>query len=50
MPVIMGLRYKDENDVARGSWFPEAKRIGERTVAYTHNDLIEVLEFFMLAR
>jgi len=49
-PVTIEIRYKHENDAARGSWFPEAKRTGERAVAYTHNDLMEVLKFFMFAR
>jgi len=48
-PITMEIRYKDENDAARGSWFPGAKRTGERTVAYTHSDLMEVLKFFMFA-
>jgi D-amino peptidase len=48
-PITMEIRYKDENDAARGSWFPGAKRTGERTVAYTHKDLMEVLKFFMFA-
>ncbi|UCE22601.1 MAG: M55 family metallopeptidase [Candidatus Aminicenantes bacterium] len=48
-PITMEIRYKSENDAARGSWFPGAKRTGERTVAYTHNDFMEVLKFFMFA-
>jgi D-amino peptidase len=48
-PITMEIRYKHENDAARGSWFPGAKRTGERTVAYTHSDLMEVLKFFMFA-
>lgn len=46
----MEIRYKHGNDAARGSWFPGAKRTGERTVAYTPNDLMEALKFFMFAR
>jgi D-amino peptidase len=49
-PITMEIHYKHENDAARGSWFPGANRTGERTVAYTHNDLMEVLKFFMFAR
>ncbi len=45
-PITMEIRYKDENDAAKGSWFPGAKRTGERTVAYNHKDLMEVLKFF----
>lgn len=48
-PITMEIRYKDENDAAKISWFPGAKRTGERTVAYTHKDLMEVLKFFMFA-
>ena len=48
-PITMEIRYKDENDAAKISWFPGVKRTGERTVAYTHKDLMEVLKFFMFA-
>ncbi len=48
-PITMEIRYKDENDAAKISWFPGAKRTGERTVTYTHKDLMEVLKFFMFA-
>ncbi len=48
-PITMEIRYKAENDAARVSWFPGAQRTGERTVAYTHNDFMEVLKFFMFA-
>jgi len=48
-PITMEIRYKDENDAAKISWFPGAKRTGERTVAYTHKDFMEVLKFFMFA-
>ena len=48
-PITMEIRYKDENDAAKISWFPGAKRTGERTIAYTHKDLMEVLKFFMFA-
>jgi D-amino peptidase len=49
-PITMEIRYKHGNDAGRGSWFPGAKRTGERTVAYTPNDLMEALKFFMFAR
>ncbi len=48
-PITMEIRYKQENDAARNAWFPGAKRTGERTVAFTHNDFMEVLKFFMFA-
>jgi D-aminopeptidase len=46
-PVTIEIRYTHENDAARASWFPGAKMIEERTVAYTHEDLMEALKFFM---
>jgi D-amino peptidase len=49
-PVTMEIRFKHENDAARASWFPGAKRTGERTVGYSHEDLMEVLKFFMFVR
>lgn len=48
-PITMEIRCKNENDAARRSWFPGAKRTGERTVAYTHKDFMEVLKFFKFA-
>ncbi len=49
-PVTMEVRYKDEEDAERASWFPGAKRTGERSVSYTHQDLMEVLKFFMFVQ
>jgi D-amino peptidase len=49
-PVTMEVRYKDEEDAERASWFPAAKRTGERSVSYTHQDLMEVLKFFMFVQ
>ena len=49
-PVTMEIRYKDEEDAERASWFPGAKRTGERSVSYTHQDLMEVLKFFMFVQ
>jgi D-amino peptidase len=46
-PVTMEIRYKDEVDAERASWFPAAKRTGERSVSYSHQDFMEVLKFFM---
>lgn len=48
-PVTMEIRYKDEVDAERASWFPAAKRTGERSVSYSNQDLMEVLKFFMFA-
>lgn len=49
-PVTMEIRYKHEDDAAHAAWFPGAERTGERTVAYTHEDFLEVLKFFMFVR
>jgi D-amino peptidase len=49
-PVTMEIRYKDEEDAERASWFPGAKRTGERSVSYSHKDLMEVLKFFMFVQ
>ena len=49
-PITMEIKYKHENDAAHAAWFPGAKRTGERTVAYTHDDFIECLKFFMFVR
>lgn len=48
-PVMMEIRYKDEADAERASWFPAATRTGERSVSYSHQDFMEVLKFFMFA-
>lgn len=49
-PITMEIRYKHEDDAAHAAWFPAAERTGERTVAYTHEDFLEVLKFFMFVR
>jgi D-amino peptidase len=49
-PITMEVRYKDEEDAERASWFPGAKRTGERSVSYSHQDLMEVLKFFMFVQ
>ncbi|MFC2166849.1 M55 family metallopeptidase [Acidobacteriota bacterium] len=46
-PITMEIVYKDEIDAHRASWFPGAKKTGERAVSYTHEDYIEILKFFM---
>ncbi|MCJ7582583.1 MAG: M55 family metallopeptidase [Candidatus Aminicenantes bacterium] len=49
-PITMNIVYKDEIDAYRASWFPGAKKTGERSVSYTHEDYIEILKFFMFVR
>ncbi len=46
-PITMEIVYKDEIDAHRASWFPNAKKTGERSVSYTHEDFLEILKFFM---
>lgn len=46
-PVTMEIVYKEEIDAHRASWFPGAKKTGERSVSYTHEDYLEILKFFM---
>lgn len=46
-PITMEIVYKDEIDAHRASWFPGAKKTGERSVSYTHEDYLEILKFFM---
>lgn len=50
VPITMEIRYKDEIDAARNAWFPRAKRSGERSVLFTHEDYLEVLKFYMFVR
>jgi len=49
-PITMEIVYKDEIDAYRASWFPGAKKTGERSVSYTHEDFLEILKFFMFVR
>lgn len=49
-PYTMEVTFKDENIAYRASWYPGAKRTGDWSVAFTSNDFMEVLKFFMLAR
>lgn len=49
-PITMEIVYKDEIDAYRASWFPGAKKTGERSISYTHEDYLEILKFFMFVR
>ena len=49
-PYTMEVTFTDERIAHRASWYPGAKRTGDRSVAFTSNDFMEVLRFFMLAR
>lgn len=45
-PVTMELTFTDENRVVRPALYPGARRTGDRSVAFTHDDLWEVLRFY----
>ncbi len=49
-PYTMEITFKEESMAYRASLFPGARRIDDRTVSYTHNDLMEVLKFWTLGR
>lgn len=49
-PYTLEITFTDENIAHRASWYPGAKRTGDRSVAFTSNDFMDVLKFFMLAR
>jgi D-amino peptidase len=46
-PVTMELTFTNEDLVARPALFPGAIRTGDRSVAFMHNDLMEVLKFYV---
>jgi predicted DNA-binding transcriptional regulator AlpA len=45
----MEITYTREDLVIKPAQYPGAKRTGERSVAFTHNDLLEVLKFYLVA-
>jgi D-amino peptidase len=45
-PVTMELTFTDETRVVRPALYPGARRTGDRSVAFTHGDLWEVLRFY----
>ena len=46
-PVTMELTFTREDLVAKPASYPGAKRTGDRSVAFTHNDFMEVLKFYV---
>jgi len=48
-PYTMKITYADEEIAHKASWFPGAKRVGDRAVAFTSDDFMEVLKFFSFA-
>ena len=49
-PYTVELRFKNERQAYRASWYPGAKRLGDWGVTYSSNDFLDLLRFFMLAR
>lgn len=45
-PVTIELTFTNETLVTRPALYPGAKRTGDRSVAFTHSDLWEVLRFY----
>jgi len=48
-PITMEITFTREDLVIKPALYPGAKRTGERSVAFTHNDLLEVLKFYLVA-
>ena len=48
-PVTMELTFTREDLVAKPALYPGAKRTGDRSVAFTHNDFMEVLKFYVVS-
>jgi len=49
-PYELEIVFVDENQARRAALVPGARRTGERSVAFTSNDLLEIVDFFSLAR
>ncbi|HMA53383.1 MAG TPA: M55 family metallopeptidase [Acidobacteriota bacterium] len=49
-PYKLEIVFTDENQALRASWIPGMERTGERSVAFTSNDLMDVIKYFRLAR
>ena len=47
-PFTTELHFKNENDAARASWYPNAERIDELGVAITCDDFFDCLRFYKL--
>ena len=46
-PYTLEITFEEEGMAYRASLFPGARRIDVRTVSYTHDDLMEVLKFWV---
>jgi len=49
-PYKLEIVFTDENQARRASQVPGATRTGERSVAFTSADLLEIVTYFSLAR
>ena len=48
-PVTMEITFTREDLVVKPALYPGAKRTGDRSVAFTSNDFMEVLKFYLVA-
>ncbi len=48
-PITMEVTFTREDLAVKPSYYPGAKRTGDRSVAYTANDFLEVLKFYLFA-
>jgi len=49
-PYKLEIVFSDENQARRASYIPGADRTGERSVAFTSADLMDIVKYFRLAR
>jgi D-amino peptidase len=49
-PYKLEIVFTDENQAQRASWVPGAVRTGERSVAFTSGDFMDIVKYFRLAR
>jgi len=48
-PVTMEITFTRQDLATKASMIPGAKRTGNRSAAFTHQDLLEVLKFYLIA-
>jgi len=49
-PYKLEIVFTDESQAQRASWVPGAVRTGERSVAFTSGDFMDIVKYFRLAR
>jgi len=49
-PYKLEIVFTEENQAQRASWVPGASRTGERSVAFTSSDFMDIIKYFRLAR